>query len=103
MKVYYHTHLEDINPVPVGSFCILRPGGSVHFYLNGLPHNADGPAIVWSNGDMEYYYNGVYHCETGPAAIYSNGDVEYWYMGKQYSEVKNDDEWIAQVAILKTK
>jgi hypothetical protein len=34
---------------------------------NGVPHRVDGPAIIRENGDEEYYIHGLLHNENGPA------------------------------------
>ena len=54
------------------------------WYLNGLLHRIGGPAIIWSSGDQEWYVNGVRHREDGPATIFPQRDGylgnQFWYL-----------------------
>ena len=49
------------------------------WYLNGLLHRKDGPALEYANGDKLWYLNGLLHRENGPAVEYANG-VKEWYL-----------------------
>jgi hypothetical protein len=64
----------------------VHPNGDKEWFLNGMLHREDGPAIECANGDKEWYLNGKYHREDGPAVEYSGG-TKYWYLnGKEYTE-----------------
>tara|TARA_R110000868_G_scaffold75946_3_gene218779 strand:+ start:5587 stop:5778 length:192 start_codon:yes stop_codon:yes gene_type:complete len=38
-------------------FCITDKYGSKFWYLNGLLHREDGPAIEWFDGGKYWYYH----------------------------------------------
>lgn len=85
--------------------------GTIHYRINGRISRKDGPAIVFSVGRKEWYLDGLRHridgpaiedpdyiawfmdgkrhCLTGPAIHYYFGPAEdYWYIdGVKYSEV----------------
>ena len=79
--------------------------GDIYWYMNGVRHREDGPAIEYSNGnklwylndklhreddtavewcdgDKEWFLNGKLHREDGPAVEYSDGDRE-WYLNEE--------------------
>jgi hypothetical protein len=55
------------------------PNGDKEWYLNGVHHREDGPAIERANGDKAWYLNGVRHREDGPAIEMTNG-MKLWYL-----------------------
>jgi hypothetical protein len=70
------------------------PNGDKYWYLNGLWHREDGPAIEWSNGGKEWWVNGMLHRLDGPAIEYKNGD-KYWFLnGTQSSQ----EEWFERLS-----
>ena len=65
------------------SECIIGYNlGTEFWYLNGLRHREDGPAIEYTDGSKYWYLNGKLHREDGPAVEYTNGRTEYWINGK---------------------
>jgi hypothetical protein len=60
--------------------------GAKAWYLNGLRHREDGPAVELANGTKDWWLNGQLHREDGPAIEYSFGD-KAWYL---------NDEWLTQ-------
>lgn len=86
----------------------VRSAGAIIYYLDGILHRQDGPAIEWEDGSFQWYKNGFLHRENGPAVtsgknqywyfngkrhrldgpavIFENGLVEYWVDGCQISE-----------------
>src|ERR1700691_543947 len=66
--------------------------GDIHYYLNGLHHRVDGPAVIYTNGLIVYYLNGILHREDGPAIIYSDGRMYYFLNDKNITE--EIEEWI---------
>jgi len=62
--------------------CETSGYGTKRWYLNGLLHREDGPAIEWSNGDKSWYFNGKHHRSDGPAIECINGYKAWWYQGK---------------------
>ena len=58
---------------------VIRPNGSrEEWYLNGLLHREDGPAVYGKGTKIKYYHKGVLHREDGPAVIGSHG-LQKWY------------------------
>ena len=47
------------------------------WYLNGLLHRIDGPAVEWVSGTIEWYQHGARHRLDGPAYISNTTTV--WY------------------------
>ena len=64
-----------------GSICKIDPDGSKHWYLNGLRHREDGPAIEYTDGTKYWYLNGKRHREDGPAIDHPDG--KYWYLNDE--------------------
>jgi len=65
---------------------IVEEDGDKYWYLNGMLHRTDGPAVECTNGDKCWYLNDKIHREDGPAIEYANGN-RYWYLrGIEYSE-----------------
>jgi hypothetical protein len=60
--------------------------GDKFWFLNGLRHREDGPAIDESNGRKAWFLNGKRHREDGPAIERSNGYKAWWLNGKQHRE-----------------
>jgi hypothetical protein len=62
---------------------IVDSDGSKNWYLNGVLHREDGPALDWNNGYKSWYFHGKRHRIGGPAEIsdgsryYHINDVEY--------------------------
>ncbi len=50
-----------------------------HCNHDGLRHNSNGPAVIYTDGTQFWYTNGFFHREDGPAVIYPNG-FEEWYL-----------------------
>jgi len=60
--------------------------GYKYWYLNGKRHREDGPAIECANGNKFWYLNGKLHRIDGPAVEYTDGD-KYWFLnGKGVKE-----------------
>jgi len=53
--------------------------GTERWFLNGLLHRLDGPAVSWSDGEQRWYQDGQQHRLDGPAAISADG-AEAWYL-----------------------
>jgi hypothetical protein len=57
--------------------------GTKCWFLNGLRHREDGPAIEWANGDKDWYLNDELHREDGPAVDWADGN-KVWYLNDEY-------------------
>lgn len=59
------------------------PGDYREWRINGHLHRADGPAVIYSNVDYKWYLHGQLHREDGPAIVYppykTNTGSQYWY------------------------
>jgi hypothetical protein len=60
--------------------------GNRFWFLNGLLHREDGPAVEWADGTKYWYINGQRHREDGPAIEYTDGWKEWYLNGKKMSE-----------------
>jgi hypothetical protein len=66
--------------------CKIDEFGTKRWYLNGVYHREDGPAIEYADGNKIWFLNGEYHREDGPAMEFHNGDNTWWLNDKQYTE-----------------
>jgi hypothetical protein len=76
--------------------CKIYPDGSKEWFLNGLIHREDGPALECASGTKFWYLNGKYNREDGPAIERVNGD-KYWYLnGKPTHPETIVDFWLSR-------
>src|ERR1700691_4587553 len=68
------------------------PNGILVYYVNGLRHREDGPAIIYSDGTLEYYLKGKNHREDGPAIIRKDGS-KCWYINN-INITNKVNEWL---------
>jgi len=65
---------------------LIIENGDKTWYLNGVKHREDGPAVIFKNGDQAWYINGKRHREVGPA-YEGKRMTKYWYFdGKRHRE-----------------
>ena len=64
----------------------VEDNGDTYWYLNGVRHREDGPAIELFNGDKTWYRNGKLHRVDGPAIECSDGYKEWWINGKRLTK-----------------
>tara|TARA_R110000868_G_scaffold77151_3_gene221249 strand:+ start:2082 stop:2342 length:261 start_codon:yes stop_codon:yes gene_type:complete len=78
--------------------CTINYIGDKIWYLNGLLHRTDGPAIEFSNGDKSWYLNGLRHREDGPAyeGVYG---LQSWYYHGSYIYCKDNQEFLRIVKL----
>ena len=53
----------------------------IKYYLNGVLHRENGPAVEGFNGIKEWYWAGLRHRALGPAIEYPDGSKEWWHHG----------------------
>lgn len=83
----------DLLHNPNGPAYIGPTGEHTEYWIKGLRHRVDGPAIELPNGDYEYYVMGKRHNLNGPAVCY--GDLlEYWIDGYHCA---NEEEYIMKL------
>ncbi len=68
--------------------------GDKYWYLNGVRHREDGPAVERSDGYKAWYLNGELHREDGPAAEFADGSKFWWFNGKRHREDGPADEYM---------
>jgi hypothetical protein len=77
--------INNGNDIPENYTGIVEhPNGDKYWYLNGLWHREDGPAIEWSDGGKEWYLNGKFHRLDGPAIEYYDGSKAWYLNGKTH-------------------
>ena len=89
------------NPFYTG--IIIEKNKTIHYH-KGLPHNNDGPAVIYENGAKEWLCHGLLHRLDGPAVIKRNG-IEWYLNGVYYgcNDEYNLESWskIVNLQILK--
>jgi hypothetical protein len=86
-------YLGDLHHNPEGPAVIGFAGRHKEYWIKGLRHRIDGPAIEYLDGDYEYWEEGRLHNLQGPAKCI-DGVVEYWIDGRKYA---NEDEYIMKL------
>lgn len=57
----------------------------VKYYLNGVLHREDGPAVIWRNGTKHWLIHGKSHRSDGPCTEWSDGEKRYSFYSERYS------------------
>jgi hypothetical protein len=65
--------------------CIKR-NGDKWWFLDGLIHREDGPAIEYTDGTKLWYLNGKPHRENGPAVEWPDGSKSWYLYDIYYKE-----------------
>ncbi|WP_459190596.1 hypothetical protein [Ralstonia pseudosolanacearum] len=60
--------------------------GVTFWYLNGILHREDGPAVADGFGQKAWYKHGQLHREEGPAIEWSDGRVSWALFDEYVSE-----------------
>jgi len=100
VNIYY-----DFEGVETFTGVVKDKDNTIVYYLNGLFHRTDGPAVEQTNGTKEWFVNDKRHREDGPACEWYDGSKSWWLNRKYYG--KNDDftneSWIrfVQLELLK--
>ena len=69
--------------------CETYANGNKYWYLNGILHRDDGPAVECVDGEKHWYVNGRCHRNDGPAVEFANGGTEYWINGNHIPQLNN--------------
>ena len=72
-----------------GAHLVTYPGGDKEWYLNGVLHRTDGPAIECGDGHKAWYQDGQRHRLDGPAVEWKSGAKAWWINGIKFTE----EEW----------
>lgn len=67
--------------------------GGKEWYLNGLLHREDGPAVEYATGTKFWYLNGQRHREDGPACEWADGTKSWWVNGQLHRTDGPACEW----------
>ena len=95
--------------IPAKEYCNLRDRTGAYlvlsfnykvWYLNGLPHREDGPAVEYDGGAKQWWLHGYLHREDGPA-IEGTGGAKFWYLHRKY--YKTEEEWKIALDELRAK
>ena len=84
--------VDNWGDLPENYTGIVDFGISIVYFLNGLQHREDGPAIIWNDGAISYFLKGKRHREDGPAMIYEDG-YKYWYINGN-NITKKVNKWL---------
>jgi hypothetical protein len=71
--------------------------GTKCWFLNGLRHREDGPAMEASDGCKDWYLNGLRHREDGPARDYSDGYKAWYLNGKRLTQEEFKERMVPTV------
>jgi hypothetical protein len=87
--------IKTLSKVPKNYTGIVEyPNGTKVWYLNGLCHREDGPAIEYFNGGKEWRCHGLIHRVDGPAIEGSNGSKDWCLNGIYLSQ----EEWFERLS-----
>ncbi len=65
---------------------VERPGGEKWWFQYGKVHREDGPAIERANGSKQWFRHGKCHRTDGPALECADGSKEYWLNGERWDD-----------------
>ena len=100
LSVWWKSSSIDI--IQVGDTVIKKMNGKEHcetgfavenkfvgyqqWWVNGLRHRVEGPAVEFRNGHREWWVNGLRHRVEGPAVEYPSGNSVWWFRGVKHRE-----------------
>jgi hypothetical protein len=73
--------------------CTVDEWGTKRWFLNGILHRENGPAIERASGTKEWLLHGKHHREDGPAVEHANGYKEWSLNDKTHREDGPAREW----------
>ena len=85
VEEWYFNGLQHNLDAPAKVFSLETPGLEEIWYSNGERHRVDGPAIIRQTGEVRWMFNGVLHRKDGPAVIEIEKQ-EWWQYGKRHRE-----------------
>jgi hypothetical protein len=94
-KIWYLNGLHHREDGPA----IEYASGDKCWYLNGRRHREDGPAIEYVSGSKAWYLNGLPHREDGPAVEYVSGHKE-WFLNGQKIHCKDNEEFLRIINLI---
>lgn len=60
--------------------------GTKRWFQDGLLHNPDGPALVFTDGHKSWFIKGQRHNAYGPAVVWPTGWKQWYLHGIEYTE-----------------
>ncbi len=83
-KVSIYNNIININKQKNVPICKIDELGTKRWYLNGILHRDNQPAVEWFGGNNYWYKDGKLHREDGPAKEYNSGYGEWFIEGKRH-------------------
>ena len=65
---------------------VVRPNGDKWWYQYGKQDREDGPAIEYADGSKQWFRDGLCHREDGPAFEGADGRKDYYLNGEQWGD-----------------
>lgn len=59
--------------------------GGEYWFVNGILHREDGPAVIRFDGQQRWFYNNLLHRSDGPAIVHSEGYKTWFLRGEPVS------------------
>jgi hypothetical protein len=78
---------------------IIDREGTKNYYLNGLFHRLDGPAIESVHGYKSWFQHGNLHRLDGPA-VEAGNSYKSWYFHGKYIPCHSQEEFEEKIAEL---
>jgi len=87
--------------------CRIFDRSETRYYVDGVLHRENGPAVINNDGSKAWYWKGMLHRDDGPAIVveisyFSSAGIKtvvdetYYFKGKKY---KNKQEYISDPKI----
>ena len=71
--------------------CKVNKYGHKYWFMNGVLHREDGPAIEYTDGDRHWVVHSKSHRLDGPAVILANGETK-WFIN-DYNVTDKINKW----------
>jgi hypothetical protein len=81
---YIEIHVNDYPEIPAsGNYLAIWPNGKhMEYFVDGLNHREDGPAVLMSDGSTQWRQFGLLHRVGGPAQEWTDGGQTWAIDGK---------------------
>ena len=77
--------ISSTNKYDDGTHTVVLDDGYKLWWVDGMLHRLDGPAMIGPDGIMIWCQYGKKHRLDGPAVEYPNGDKQWWINDKYYT------------------
>jgi len=65
---------------------VVRYDGQKQWWINGVRHREDGPAVIDEGEMSQWWTNGALHREDGLAIGYEDGSKDWFLLGQEVTE-----------------